>query len=540
MAINLTPILAISNAGLLNGKGLAMSGNVLPAINKFNSSPFTRLCSSTLGLAGSNVLVRTTLKSITSFLTGMVPDSLIASVPANLSSSFYFNNLVTDIGIQANLALTNGISGLVEALPALHSSCTTSFELMGSFNQLKSINYADLGFTINNYKDITTGGVNSQFDNLPGGISSPGYKALANQLGNFGTMFDATKLSSLDDPRILCQSLLDNGYIMINELLTADLIDVSDLENADSAAVLRTLTTIRGLELESVLSLTKFVSYKPLESLADVLDITKILSPAAANAAGGSLTNLSRKLTNIGGTFNNFEEIKTLYSSIADATIPTLGSQSTIGPDHLFANAIPLLGDGTGTFNNPTMFDLLGALIGQGYVDDINAMADAQTEIMASTLGQALYAAMELLKSNPGSISAMGQVTTAANNLTASVTMQPFLVTSQANFVRSFNRLLKERKNLKTLNLDLASYPGNVQGTVAFVNSLHSISDDPMKLYYPDLIKKLVTNDTYGESILAALAEGQNISLLNNKGIPSYTKLDPLAHATQVTNQLNC
>jgi hypothetical protein len=405
---------------------------------------------------------------------------------------------------------------------------------------MKNVNYSDFGFTINNYKDITTGGVNSQFNSIPGGIASPEYKALANQFGNFGTMFDATKLNNLDDPRTLCQSLLDNGYMLIDEILTAASINVADLANADRAAVLRALTTVQGLELAAILSVTKFVSYKPLDSLADVLDATKILSPSAAVAAGGSLTNLSRKLTNIGGTFNSFAEIKNLYSSIADANTPTLGTQSTIGPNHLFANAIPMLGEGTGTFNNPTVFDLLGAITGHGYVDDINAMSDIQTQIMSNPLGQQLRTAMESLKNNPTSISAMGQVTTAANNLSLSVTLQPLLAVGQENFVRIFNRLLKERTNLKTLKLDLTSYVGSTQSTMAFVSLLHSISDDPMKLNYADVIKKLVTSDTYGESILAAIAEGQNISLLNNKGIPSYTKLNPLAHANQVLSQLNC
>ena len=193
-----------------------------------------------------------------------------------------------------------------------------------------------------------------------------------------------------------------------------------------------------------------------------------------------------------------------------------------------------------GTFNNPTMYDLLGATTGYGYVDDMNVMSNIQTQIMANTLGQALYTAMELLKNNPTSISAMGQVTTAANNLNASVTMQPLLATGQENFVRIFNRLLKERTNLKTLKVDLTSFIGSTQSTMAFVNLLHSISDDPMKLNYADVIKKLVTSDTYGESILAAIAEGQNISLLNNKGIPSYTKLNPIAHANQVLSRLNC
>jgi len=540
MANNLTPILAISNAGLLSGQGLAMSGNLLAAINTFNSSSFTRLCSTTLGIAGSNVMVRTSLKSITPCLTGMVPDTLVNTVPADISPSFYFNNLVTDVGIQANLPLTHGVPGLLEALTSVNSTCTTSFELLGSFDQMKNVNYSDFGFTMNNYKDITTGGVNSQFNSIPGGIASPEYKALANQFGNFGTMFDATNLGKLDDPRTLCQSLLDNGYMLIDEILTAASINVADLANADQAAVLRTLATVKGLELEAIVSVTKFVSYKPLESLADVLDATKILSPAAATAAGGSLTNLSRKLTNIGGTFNSFAEVKNLYSSIADANTPTLGTQSTIGPNHLFASAIPLLGEGTGTFNNPTMFDLLGAVTGYGYIDDINTMSGIQTQIMANPLGQQLYTAMESLKNNPTSISAMGQVTTAANNLTASATMQPLLATGQENFVRIFTRLLKERTNLKTLKLDLSSYIGSTQSTMAFVSLLHSISEDPMKLNYADVIKKLVTSDTYGESILAAIAEGQNISLLNGKGIPSYTKLNPLAHAKQVLSQLNC
>jgi hypothetical protein len=538
MSKKYTPVLAIASSGLLQGHGIGIAGNLTAAVNGFNSSALAAQCQYILS-ATNNTNVHAVLNNIADCITGVVPESLSSTVPAGLVSQFHYNNLIADVAIQANLAVANGVTGLTSLLSQALTQCTNSYELLGTYGKMQTGSYSDFGFTINNYKDIVTGGVNSQFAAIPGGTSSTEFKALANQFQNFGTMYDVTRLGSLDDPRVLCQNLLNQGFLLISEILTANAIDVTNLSTADRAHVLDVLSTIRGIELDAIVSVTNFVPSKSITSLADVLNANNVLSTAALVAAGGSLAELSRKLTNIGGRFNSFAELKDLFSSIQQSTTPSLHAQATLGPSSLFANTIPRLGTGTGIFGNPTMYDLLGAVAGYGYVDDINSIVSIHGQLIATTPGQTLFAALATLRNNLTSSAALNTVAVAYNDMAAA--SATLIQAGQAKFAAIFNRLLQERKNLNTLNIDLTqSIVENNSIVMTFVDSLHSVYSDPMLLHYGELINRLVTNDVYGEAIAAAIVEGKNIATLNNYGIPSYTKIDPMEYAVAVAAAANC
>jgi len=538
MSKKYTPVLAIASSGLLQGRGIGISGNLTAAVNGFNSSALTAQCQAILA-ATNNTNVRAVLNNIANCITGIVPPALSSTVPANLTSKFHYNNLIADVAIQANLTLANGITGLTSLLSQAQTQCINSYELLGTYGKMQTGTYSNFGFTINNYKDIVTGGVNSQFASVPGGTTSTEFKALANQFQNFGTMYDATNLAALDDPRVLCQNLLNQGFLLISEILTANSIDVTNLATSDRAHVLDVLASIKGIELDAILLVTNFVPSKPITSLADVLTASNVLSTAALVAAGGSFAELSRKLTNIGGRFNSFAELKDLFSAVQQSTTPTLNAQTTLGPSSLFANAIPTLGVGSGIFSNPTMYDLFGAVAGYGYEDDINSILNIHGQLISNSQGQALYTALTVLRNNLNSSPALNNVTVAYNNLAA--VASTLIQTGEIKFASIFNRLLQERKNLNTLNIDLTqSIVENTSIIMSFVDSLHTVYDDPMSLHYGDLINRLITDDVYGEAVAAAIVEGKNIAKLNNYGIPSYTKIDTIAYAAEVAAAANC
>ena len=532
-----TPVQAVVAAGLLRNQGLGIPAAVTTAINGFNNTGLADACRLAIA-ANPTTEMYEALLTIPGCLTGMVPYSLRNTVSMPLFSTFSFDNLIADVGIQASNAMTNGTKGLTQILPAVHSYCMNSFELIGTFEKMKTTDYGDFGVTVDSYKDIVTGGVNSQYKHVVNGVSSVGYAALSNQFGNFGTMYDATDLSSLSDPRALCQNLLNQGFYLISELLTVAGIDVTSLSTSNEALVLQALANITGTELKVILTVTNFHSFKPMDNLADVLDINKVLSPAAATAAGGSFTALAKKLSNMGGKFTSFDEVKSLYSSIQDATIPSLTALPTLGPSTLFAGTTSSLGTGSGTFNNPTVYDCLGSTVGTGYIDNINSMTAIQAQVLTTTPGQQLLSAIVAAQSSPSSSAVAADIIAAANLISAGNTT--LLANGLTAFNAVFDLLFVERKNLANAGIVLAEATGSISGITAFVSELHSVHTDPMHLKYSDLIKQLVTTDVYGEAISAAIAEGQNIAQLNSYGIPTYTMLDPIEYADQVLSERHC
>jgi len=532
-----TPVQAVVAAGLLRNQGLGIPAAITTAINGFNNTGLATACRLAIAATPSTEMYEALL-TVPGCLTGMVSYSLRNTVQMPLFTNFNFDNLVADVGRQSTDAMAHGTNGLTQILPAVNSYCINSFELTGTFEQMKTTGYGDFGVTIDNYKDIVTGGVNSQFKHVANGVSNAGYAALANQFGNFGTMYDATNLTTLSDPRSLCQNLLNQGFYLISELLTTAGVDVNSLDTANESMVLQALANITGTELKIILTVTNFHPFKPIDNLADVFDINKVLSPAAARAAGGSFITLSNKLSNIGGKFSSFDELKSLYSSIQDATIPNLTALPTLGPSTLFAGTADLLGTGAGTFGNPTVYDCLGSLVGDGYIDNILSMTSIQTQVLTTTAGQQLLAAMVAAQSTPGSSAVAANIIAASTSISAGNTV--LLATGLTAFNAVFARLFAERKNLANAEIVLADATGSIAGITAFVSDLHGVHTDPMYLKYSDLIKQLVTVDVYGEAIGAAIAEGQNIAQLNSYGIPTYTMLDPIEHANRVLSERHC
>jgi hypothetical protein len=107
-------------------------------------------------------------------------------------------------------------------------------------------------------------------------------------------------------------------------------------------------------------------------------------------------------------------------------------------------------------------------------------------------------------------------------------------------FSELFGRLLNERKNIAVSAIQLDESSGSVQGVASFVSDLHNINKDPSNIKYADVVKSITTSDVYGEAIRACIVEGHNIAQLNDRNIPSYTKLDPVEYATVVLSQRHC
>lgn len=520
MAKIFTPIQSIVSSGLIKNQGFSIPQNLVSAVDDFNSLGIPTSVIAILQ-SGPDQTVIDALKSLPGCLTGMATQDLIDLVPEELNESFDFGNVITDVSTQASSIFINGTKGLTDILPAVESFCINSFNLLGTFRAMQESSYDDFGITIANYSDIVTGGVSSQFNDTLDGLSSQGFFAMIDQLGNFGTMFDITRLSQLDDPRVLCQNLLDQGFYQVHDALVEKQIESSEIFDVNPVLVIEALKTVTGIDLVNIVSVTKFKSHQVLFSLADVLDAERIFDSVALTAAGGSLKSLAKKLSNIGGNFDSFADLRNTYLSIKTTNIPNLLSLTTPssdGTNPLFGE-FDELGKGNGVYGNPTVYDVIGSLSGKDYVEKINQLILLHNSISSSSQVQNLISAID---SSDAAAIVTAKEALENSNLNSDIQQKELI------FKELFNNLLNERFNLYVAGINLNDSEGTLSGIVSFVQDLHQIYHDPMGLRYGEFIESIVSQDLYGESILASIAEGNNIAVLNNKGIPSYTGLDPI------------
>lgn len=533
MTDKFTPAMALAAASLLENRGISVSKPLVTAIDKFNNSSIVAACQQKLSSTSTPEDVVNAIKSLPYCLTGAVPRTMSASISTNIKSQFNLNNLVLDVKSQADAVMANGVLGLIGITNEVIQFCITSFYLKGYMDEVKVARFRDYGFAISNYKDEITGGVNSQYSHLEGGISNPSYQVLFTQVGNFGTLFNIKNLFGLNDPRVLCTNLVDQGFTKIVTYLSNFGIDYQDIDNASTEEVLAALETVQGTDLKSILSITKFVSYATISTLADVFNIDKVLSPAAVVAAGGSMESLANKLVNIGGDFDSFEDLKTTYLSIADTNLKYLNSFSDHTGNIEINAEHTSLGSGTDTFSNPTMFDVLGCVTGQGYLDEIQALVDIQDSLKGLTIESDL---LQALASNDAD-----KINQCKNYIVGNTDLAAKANAGNRNFRSIFKRLLTERKNIVSAGVDIANPQANITSLYAFIITLSTSYDQLPNLRVVDFIKAITTDDPYGESVIAVIDEGINTNLLSLKNIPTYAYLDPVSYS-QVKQEslLNC
>ena len=545
-----TPIQSVAAAGLLKNKGLGVSANLIAAVNSFNSTDYITSVNSALVVNSAPEVVQA-LNSLPQFFTGNVGTSLRATVPQNLQSNFDFSNLVNDVLNQGNLVVSTGSAGVIDILTQAKLYCRTTFDVLGTFAKMQTLSFDEFGLTVRNYQDALSGGVSSQYRTVLGVIDPQielptgetivsGYAALANQIGNFGTMYDIRNLSRLSDPRTLCQNLLTQGFYFISQALVDAGVTVSNLANEDVRLVNQALSTIKGADLKNIISVTKFKPYKQIENLLEVLDIQKVLSPAAATAAGGSFSDLSRKLTNIGGSFSSFADVKLMYSSIQTANVSALSSLTSSENYQLFVGASDTLGKGSGIFGNPIVSDIIGSAGGIGYIDNINQLTDILSDILATDPGKALKDAILSSITTPNNSTVAQNITSAIAGLYSSSSVNDLVSQGNTKFNTLFETLLNERKNVEAARLDLTSASDSLYSITSFVSDLHNLHQDQENIKYADMIKSITTDDVFGQAIFAAIVEGNNIAQLNSRGIPSYTRLDPVEYADFISKQNPC
>ena len=518
---NLTPTGFIAASGLLKGQGLAINRELVSAVDRFTNRGISGAIKTLLTTASSDV--KTQLELAPSFLTGFFPNGV--QVPDGVDKY----DLAGEIKKSANSLISGGIPKFALMFSQAILFASTSFTAHGELAQSKAKNFEDFGFQFNNFQDMITGGVTSQFN-------SDTISLLANEFANLGTMFDIGDLSKLWDPRSLCANLLKQGLGYVGNLkqkLVDAGIDINKLDEADIAVVNSVLSSIDENDIEIIQTTTGFTPYKPLCCLEEALQISYIFSPKIA-ARMGSMKNLSDKLTNIGGNFSDAIQLAAFYGSIEIGNFPNLNKLKVPAPDQLLLDLVDKVkdthGSGSGPFNNPRITDILGTVAGIGYADDLTKSADMQEKLIANDPQVLEFFNYVKSTTNPNPVR-LSELILAINSKSS---MQNVLNTYNLKMVNSASRLTTELANRKSAKIDPATITATDSDVDNFIDQLSSIATDNLGLGLSLLITRMATNDVYGEAIVACLQETRNLNRLEAVNITVTNKMDAMTYAKQL------
>lgn len=534
-----TGSMIIANLGLLKNSGLEISPILKQEIQTFNTSNISGSVQRIVGNASP--AIKTILESAPVCFTGFLPNGI--QIPAIANS----NNLPQSILSQANLIFKTPSGGSSVAAFIHMFTLATAFGAQASSAQAsvtaaRSKSFGDLGAQFKNYNDLITGGISSQF------VLS-GVPALAQELPNFGTMFNAGEISNISKPGALVTNLYSQGLGDIGNLrklveeneITLDFVD--DFENN---LLLGIFNKITGEDLGSIIKATNF---KPkhlsdIKTLADVFDINKILSAEALAAIGPtpSLEVLSNKLTNIGGKFSSMADVGKFLLGINLKTFPTMGALTSILPDDLADELNAITSKGSSSASGILITDIIGSVSGTNYTSRISAVNAIQSRLLASNADVRTFKnQLELLataNSTSNSNNSNNTTNNSNNNLMTNTELQSLVnrITSNPSLINILEEgnqhiivcaeyLKREQQNLQMAN----AVPGLTESTIAdiqlFVNNLSRLTPDSDTLKIADFISTISTNDIYGEALKAVIVEGQNLARMAAFGINVNTNL---------------
>lgn len=537
----LTGLLLIAGVGLLKNTGLGVNSELKAEVEKFNTANISGSVQSKIADATPEVLEQ--LARAPSFMTGILPSGLtiagsndVTNVPQAIleqGQSLFkppaSSAIVTQYGI-----LDSAVSTFTSVYSAASGYAAQTFGFQGSIAQASGMKFDDLGFNFKNYNDVVSGGVTNQF-------KIEGVPAMAKELADLGTLFDTTDLAKMADPVVLVNNLLDQGLGYVGGLQTMiddRQLDLSDTypDDAVREELVDIMSQITGSDIDEIFATTEFnpAHRENINSLADVLDIKNLFSDEALVALGAnpSLDSLANKMSNIGGKFTNTTSIGTFFSSLDLKSFPTLAGLTSLLPAGLTDGLGSILGKGTGVFGNPTVSDMTSSASGVGYLDNLKAINNLQSQLLE--FDEDVYAFKSYLDGtgelDPYELS----------NLIDAILYKPGLASTiedgDSKMLKCVERLDIEKSNLSAAGITPGASISNNGGLMNFGASLHGLGVDPMNLGLGSQLAGMAQAGLTGEAISASLIEGKNLGKLAVFGIDPGTKMDPMAYAKSLKN----
>ena len=517
----LTPLLAIVASGGLASLGLAIPAPFAAACQGFITGGVSGLCQTALSACGP--LVQSALGSLPGGLSG-IASGITASSLGELGINT--DNVVGGCLGQAQQLFSNEVTGIMETAAAANSFCEGSYDICSALGQAQSLNLpaGDLGINFKSITDTITGGISQ--------ITNDAKTFFAN-FEKLGTMLDPTDLAKAATPAGFAENLINQGFgePVLTALNEVGIANVTELVAGNDALITQALDSIPKEQIAAIVEQTGFQG--TVNKLSDVLKDFKTEIDKAAVAIGTS------------PLVATFPELGRTLQQISQPVVPLLNAANTDRNawDDYFVDPAEVkskVGSGSGIFGNPTLADVIGVAAGIGFTDRILNMTASQQRVLATPEGQALQTALNNAIANPGNDAANAAAITAAaaafNNPTSETLAKEVFILNE-NFNGVANKIITEKQNLLAARIDITENTGSVDSLLAFVQSLHTMHEDPKSLGYADFIIALTTNDVYGEAIRAAILEGKNLKLLELLGVTPNTRLDTDAYGQQVLAQ---
>jgi len=512
-------------------------------------------------------------------------------------------NVTGTIQSQANYPFRNGLAGFASGFSLCYGSASGSLDTVGSLSMLSGKTYSDCGVGYTGITDLLTGGVGSEANLLGSIVAGWGtmYDAsninliadpyvfgqnLLNQgLGSYGNLKSKLEATGLNTADITQSSMIGtisypgdsdlthSSFIGQITLTTVDNITETTTATGNNPEVIKAIyATITGSDLAAIVSATGFSNKNnSLVTLADYINFNKVVGStnvvelAKYNVAtfADFSSYLNSRLSKQPQTFNSWKSISDYLQSVS---VPTLSHTTTTASTPVLnpgtaSTLLAQVGSGSGPFGNPVMSDYLGAVAGIPYTDSLTTI-NANYNLFSGAIipsMQALdksitdtyndYWASGTAGTDPDTgaptftygnvttsyiIANVGKVTSALNSLTANAAF----INSQTAYYTMLNSITSEVGNLSRASIKFTS--GGTTMLMSFGSGIGQWGGpDSSGLGANQIIGKLITNDAYGDTIRAVIAEATNsqststndpnprqaLSQANTQGIPLTTYL---------------
>lgn len=509
--------------------------------------------------------------------------------PASTASvARLYGNLASVSGTirnQANGPFSYGLVSFANVFSFAQSFTSSAVDLAGSIYMLQGKTYGQSGLGYTGIVDLVTGGIGNPAALL--GKTVKGWGTMYNitninlladpyvfgqnlldhgfgAYGNLESKLTATGLDTTDITRIpatktttTAQSSTATAQTTVGEVefpTVANVTVTNTVTGNSPDVVLAVYKTITGSDLAAIISSTGFdTTGTDITTLADLLDFKKTINKELLSSLHSLNINdfvAFTKFLNsrVGqGTFKNWADLGEFLATVSVPSLPylTTTASTPVLNQSTITTIRTMTGTGTGPFGNPILADLLGATSGtpyNTYFPTINGLFNSFPTVYSAL--QAISAAVTATNTdyinsaaddpeNPGNIiystpspayvsSNVALLDAAMNSLSG-----PELKSCQTAYISMVNHLNTEVANLAKAGVVFGSASSRiVQGLAQRIPSLGS--PDPMGVGTDQFFANIITNDTSGDTIRAAMAEFTNSGILAKGGVTLNNDPNPV------------
>lgn len=490
---------------------------------------------------------------------------------------------------QAQAPFASGMAGFANVFLNAYGYSQQVFSTVSSVNLLKSKKYSEMGIGYTGPADVVTGGLGSSGPILANVVANWGTmydirniskftdpyvfgQNLINQglgyVNGLSDQFENAGLNTSMLPKIPASSSVTEqldttttvpsfvGEVdipVINEVTTTTLVTGSS-----PTVVLNILDTVTGSNLQAIVSatgITTTANASVLTTLKDYLNYEKVISSSLRSQLStigiNNFTDLQNYLAKrIGqGNFRSWDNLSEFFASIDTPSLSYLptGANANVLYSTTTSTINSIYGTGSGDLGNPVLNDYFGTAAGDPYFANFQTINSHYNTLVTATsvsslvvnLNRAVYdygVAYSAYDSDywtsngspslsEPSIVPITSNVTAINSALNSLSNTSAYYNSEVAYYTALNSLTREVNNLQQAGVVFGPAPS--QTLKSFAENIATTAADKTETKTYQFFSNLITNDVYGDTIRAAIAETINTRVLNSVGITVFNDPDP-------------